>query len=170
MVILIITSSYYFFVGTQGKTAFTSIFSSIAQKSINNNEEQSDRNKPEIVIENLVSSYTLPKGTQVYSVSHGDSVKGPRMSQVTYSPLSIDLGDKQIIKISFPNDQVVSSGVLFITTDNLENQKVTLKKSDQADNSWSAEWVSNDTASRRYNVRIYIVGPNGTYDNTMTFL
>lgn len=117
----------------------------------------------------IVVTYSLPKGKQVYNVSHGKETKGPKMTTITYDPLTFKSGDKQTFSITLPKEEVVSSGVLFITTDNKENQKITLSKNTQ-DNTWTGEWTTNDSIDKRYTVRIYLVGPSGTYDNTMYFL
>ncbi len=114
--------------------------------------------------------YKLPSGDQEYSVSHGQSTTGPKMTKILFSPLSFKTTEKQKITLFFPKSEIVSSGVLFLTTDNIENKKVNLNKDNSTQNTWSVELLSDDTINTRYNIRIYLVGPSGTYDTTMYFL
>lgn len=121
-------------------------------------------------IVNEVDSYRLPSGDQLYNISHGDEVEGPRAEKIEYSPLAFEPNKLQTITVTFPDKEEVSSGVIFITTDRLENQKVTLKKLDDSKNEWQGEWVPTDTINTRYNARLYFVGSSGTYSNVMNFL
>ena len=115
------------------------------------------------------NNYVLPEGDQRYNVSHGMETKGPKMSQIVYAPLSFKQGETQKIKIVFPEKEVVGSVVVFITTDNKENQKVSFTK-DSKTNTWTGEWIPEDTIKSRYSVKIIAVGSGGEYNNTMYFL
>lgn len=117
----------------------------------------------------VASNYVLPSGNQTYNVSHGKEVTGPKMSQIIFNPLSFGNGATQKIIMTFPEKEVVGSAVVFVTTDTMENQKITFTK-DSKTNTWTGEWKPTDTINKRYYVRIYLVGPSGTYDNTMYFL
>lgn len=115
------------------------------------------------------TTYVLPAGEQTYNVSHGEEVAGPKMSQIVYSPLAFESGQDQKIKIVFPENEVVGSVVLFVNTDNKENQKVTLKKESKT-NTWVGDWTPEDSIKTRYSVKIVAVGTAGEYNNTMYFL
>ncbi|OGD83312.1 hypothetical protein A2572_03575 [Candidatus Collierbacteria bacterium RIFOXYD1_FULL_40_9] len=119
----------------------------------------------------LLSSvkYNLPEGDQTYAVSHGKNTTGPKMSQIIFEPLAFKNNEKQKIKIIFPEKEVVGSVVVFITTDNKENQKVTFTK-DSKTNTWTGEWVTNDSVKSRYSAKIIAVGSSGEYNNIMYFL
>lgn len=113
--------------------------------------------------------YNLPGGEQIYNVSHGEDVAGPKMSQIIYTPLSFKQGETQKIKIIFSEKEVVGSVVVFITTDSKENQKVSFTK-DSKTNTWVGEWTPEDSIKTRYSVKIVAVGAAGEYNNTMYFL
>lgn len=140
------------------------------------NTEQKDTPKekteevtgPKIV--NEVKNYKLPSGIQVYNMSHGEKVVGPRAEKISYDPLSIVAGQAQTITVTFPVKEQVSSAILFITTDNLEDQKLTLEKVPETPGLWAGTWSPTDTINSRYNVRLYFVGPTGTYNTVSTFL
>lgn len=121
-------------------------------------------------IENLVNSYRLPEGDQTYTISHGKVVKGPKATKIAYSPLAIKSNTSQTITVIFPKGEVVSSAIVFITTDNQQDQKVTLVKSQSKEGVWAGTWTPTDTINKTYNARLYFVGPSGTYNNIMTFL
>lgn len=124
---------------------------------------------PPVKIVDVGTTYKLPAGEQTYNITHGDQVVGPRASKISYRPLPLTPGQSQTITVTFPATETVSSAVIFMGTDHLEKQKVTLKKS-QDPNVWVGSWTPSDTADTRDYARLYFVGPSGTYDNVMTFL
>lgn len=128
--------------------------------SITLNAKNSDKN--EVL-------YTLPKGEQIYSISHGKNVSGPKASQIIFNPLAYEIGQSQKVKIIFPESENVNSVVLYINTDNHENQKLILSKDPKA-NTWTGEWIPSDTIKSRYSVKITATGLAGEYINTMNFL
>lgn len=163
LVVSLIVLGYYGYQTTKEETKSP-------EEITQNNSKTQENNTVTPKVENLVTSYKLPEGEQVYNVSHGKEVVGPKAKQVSFSPLSINPGDKQTIKLVFPKDEQVSSGVIFVTTDNKENQKINLTKTDKNKDEWVGSWTVDDTISKRYNIRLYLVGPAGTYNNVMSFL
>lgn len=122
---------------------------------------------PKIV--NEFDNFKLPEGEQVYNITHGNEVKGPKASQISYKPLSIIRGKKQTITVTFPATEVVSSAIIFLTTDNLEDQKLVLEQVKKT-NTWSGSWIVTDTINKRYSARLFFVGPSGTYNIVSTFI
>jgi len=115
--------------------------------------------------------YKLPAGEQVYNLSHGDKVVGPRAGKISYNPLPIVPDRPQTITVTFPQTEKVSSAVIFIDTDNFEGQKLNLQKTnDSASNIWAGTWTPKDTNHNRYRVRFYFVGPAGTYNAVSNIL
>lgn len=134
-----------------------------------NNDQEPDHLSVKII--NEAKDYKLPIGEQIYEINHGELVEGPRAQRISYNPLAIEPGETQTITVSFPDTENVSSGVIFITTDNLENQKVTLKKtSDKTANVWEGAWTPGDTIRKRYNIRLYFIGQSGTYNSLVNFI
>lgn len=148
-----------------------SINSLFKKVSVGKSDSQvtTDKNSPQAAPEQI-TVYTLPEGDQAYTISHGKTVQGPKATNIVYSPLNIKQNTPQNIAVTFPKGEVVNSAVVFVTTDNQQDQKVTLAKSQGKDGEWSGTWTPTDTITKTYNARLYFVGPTGTYNNIMTFL
>lgn len=125
-----------------------------------------------IKIINQVKDYHLPQGEQVFNISHGTEVVGPKAKNISYNPLAIEPNKPQTFTVTFPPTEVVSSGVIFVTTDNKENQRVSLKhlSTGTPENVWSGTWTPTDTINKRYSIRLYFVGQSGTYNSLVSFI
>lgn len=163
--IFFLTGLYYIYLQKQNGN-----LNSFLTNTKEDTNETSLASMDDLKIINEIDNYKLPEGEQVYNISHGEEVKGPKAEKISYNPLVITPGKDQTITITFPSSETVSSGVIFVTTDNLEKQKLTLKRVDQKSNTWSGTWTPSDTANKRFSATLYLLGPTGTYNNTMTFL
>lgn len=154
LLIILVTGLYYVYVKSKTGNQTPISITDVSEKN----------SSDELKIVNSVP-YKLPPGEQVYNISHGDKVVGPRAGKISYNPLSIVSGQSQTITVTFPQTEKVSSAVIFIDTDNLEKQKLTLQKTnDGSSNIWTGTWTPVDTINNRYRVRFYFVGSSGTYD------
>lgn len=162
--IALFLSGYYLYQNNSLKNLFKKV-------SIDTNDSQvtTDKNSPQATPEQI-TTYTLPEGDQTYNISHGKTVQGPKASSIVYSPLNIKPNTSQTITVTFPKGEAVNSAIIFITTDNQQDQKVILVKPQNKEGEWTGTWTPTDTITKTYNARLYFVGPSGTYNNIMTFL
>lgn len=113
----------------------------------------------------------LPQGSQTYTFSHGDKVKGPKPATVTLDPLSTTLNQKQSITITVTESSPVTKASVFLTTDTKKEVEHVLTKKNTTDkkDTWTGSWTVDDTIDQRYEARLYITSSDGVYDNTMRF-
>lgn len=164
LTVTLFLSGYYLYQNNSLKNLFKKV--SIVT---NDSQANTDKNSSQATLEQI-TTYTLPEGDQTYIISHGKTVQGPKATNIIYSPLNIKKDTPQTITVTFPKAESVNSVIVFITTDNQQDQKVTLAKSQGKDGEWSGTWTPTDTITKTYNARLYFVGPTGTYNNIMTFL
>lgn len=168
-IILVLTltlflSGYYLYQNGLLNNLFQKTSATKNESQVTNNKNSTQDTSDQITV------YTLPEGDQAYTISHGKTVQGPKATNIVYSPLNIKTDSSQTITVTFPKGEAVNSAIVYITTDNQQDQKVTLAKSQGKEDEWTGTWTPTDTITKTYNARLYFVGPTGTYNNVMTFL
>lgn len=138
-------------------------------------ESQSTLQTPPPIITNPTPSINkipieLPTGPQTYTFSHGDQVKGPKISKIIFDPLSIQPGETQTITLFATYHVDITKVSIEMLTDNKVNQlELTRISGNNLDGSWQTVWTPEDTINHKYGARLLLNSKEETYDNTMWF-
>ncbi|MBU1326794.1 DUF11 domain-containing protein [Patescibacteria group bacterium] len=108
----------------------------------------------------------IPGGKQVYNVSNGDKVVGPKISQITLDPQTPTPDETQTVTIKVKNDSPVTETSVYIQTDNNELKHVLkLIEGTATDGTWQGSWKITDTYNYNYYFRFNLISATGEYND-----
>lgn len=110
----------------------------------------------------------LPEGKQSYTLSHGNEVKGPRMSKLVIDPLTPGPGIEQTLLLTASHTSKITGAVVEVVTDS-GREKHVLKKLSGSDieGTWEGRWTLKDSYDYTYGFRFVLSSDTGTYDDYM---
>lgn len=112
----------------------------------------------------------IPDGRQVYNVSHGNNVVGPKIQKIIIDPQTPAPKEKQTVTIVITNDSPLTEATAYIKTDNREvGHRLALIEGNLNNGTWSASWRITDTYDHTYSIRFDLKSPTGEYNNGMVF-
>lgn len=115
-------------------------------------------------------SVKLPSGPQTYTFSHGELVKGPRISTITFTPLTPDPNSTQSVSLNATYQSDITKVIVEIITDNKSTRhELTRSTGSKNDGTWTGNWTIDDTYENRYGARLVLESSPDTYDNIMWF-
>jgi hypothetical protein len=110
----------------------------------------------------------IPSGKQVYNVSTGAKVAGPKIQQVTLDPQTPAADQSQTVTMTITNDTPITEGIVTLQTDTKEQIRVLkLISGTKTDGTWQVTWKFADTYDRNYAILFDIKSPSGEYKNGM---
>lgn len=127
--------------------------------------EPDKRSNKKLIPTNTPIPRPIPRGKVGFTVSLGQKVPGPRMSQGFIDPYDPALEEKQTLTIEVNNfDKPVEKVSAILTTDNKVSPEYPLKQIDGTENSghWQGSWAVDDSYFYNYVLTIKATGPNGT--------
>jgi len=106
----------------------------------------------------------LMTGERMYTFTHGKDVKGPKLGEVTLTPVDPKMGEVQHVKATVKHDSPVTSAAVNLQTDN-ETVKypLTLTAGTATDGTWEGEWTIKDTYSINYYVQFDLKSATSNY-------
>lgn len=108
----------------------------------------------------------LPGGKQVYNVSSGPKVIGPKIQQITLDPQTPSPQETQTVTIKVKHDSPVTEAVAYVQTDNKElNYAMKLIEGTTTDGTWQASWKMADTYNYNYYIRFDLKSATGEYND-----
>lgn len=108
----------------------------------------------------------LPGGKQVYNVSNGPKVIGPKIQQITLDPQTPSLEATQTVTIKVKNDSPVTEAIAYVQTDNKELRHImNLIQGTTTDGTWQASWKMSDTYNYTYYIRFDLKSATGEYND-----
>lgn len=108
----------------------------------------------------------IPGGKQVYEVSSGKKVVGPKIQEITIDPQTPTSKETQTVTITVKNDSPVTEAIVYIQTDNKELRHVLkLIGGTATDGTWSASWRMTDTYNYNYYFRFNLKSATGDYND-----
>ncbi len=112
----------------------------------------------------------LPTGKQVYYLSHGKNVKGPKIGQVTIDPLDPAVGETQVVTVKITHTSPVTSVKATLETDNM-NKTYTFKRIDgtETDGTWQASWKMEDSYDYTYYLPFKLTSAVDIFEGGLTF-
>jgi hypothetical protein len=112
----------------------------------------------------------LPSGRQIYNLSHGENVKGPRMSQVIIDPLDPLAGGTQIVTVKIAHTSPVTDAKATLKTDNMD-KTYTLKRiaGSDTDGTWQASWKMEDSYDYTYYLFFKLTSETDSFEGGLTF-
>ena len=112
----------------------------------------------------------IPSGRQIYNISHGKDVKGPKMSQVIVDPLDPSVGGTQIVTVKIAYTSPITDVKATLETDNM-NKTYTFKRiaGSDTDGTWQASWKMEDSYDYTYYLFFKLASEADTYEGGLTF-
>ena len=112
----------------------------------------------------------IPSGKQVYNLSHGENVKGPKMSQVIIDPLDPSAGITQVVTIKIAHTSPVTSVKATLETDNTD-KTYTFERiaGSNTDGTWQASWIIEDSYDYTYYLSFKLASKVDTFEGGLTF-
>ena len=95
---------------------------------------------------------------EVYGITQGMNVKGPKFLEVEIDPRKVSLGDIQHLSAKFEKPEEVRS-VTAITE--LDSSTKTIELARGEDNVWRGEWKVEDTSTKTYHTTFVAQGNDG---------
>jgi hypothetical protein len=109
---------------------------------------------------------SISSGKQIYNVSHGSAVKGPKIQQVTIDPQTPAPKEKQTVTLVIKNDSPLTEAVVYIQTDNRElSFPLKLIEGNTQNGTWQGTWGISDTYNYTYYLRFNLKSPTGDYNS-----
>lgn len=114
--------------------------------------------------------YPLPQGKQAYKISHGNSVGGPKVTDVSIDPFDPKVGETQTFTVVVSHKVPINSITLALQTDNKTTNIPLEKKSESNEEStWVSTFLTDDTHFYTYYAQ-FITKQNGTeFPTGLTF-
>ncbi|MBI3088753.1 MAG: hypothetical protein HYY99_00615 [Candidatus Colwellbacteria bacterium] len=100
----------------------------------------------------------LVDSREVYAISQGSSVQGPKFKEVDISPRKVSLGDNQQLIVKMENPEGVVE-VKAITELDSSVKEIVLNKT--GDDEWKTEWKVEDTSTKTYRTTFIALAKNG---------
>lgn len=112
----------------------------------------------------------LPSGKQIYNLSHGENVVGPKISQVIVDPLDPSVGGTQIVTIKITHTSPVIEAKATLETDNM-SKTYTFERIGgvDTDGTWQASWKMEDSYDQNYYLSFKLTSETDTYEGGLTF-
>lgn len=112
----------------------------------------------------------IPSGKQIYNLSHGKNVIGPRISQVIIDPLDPSVGKTQVVTVKIAHTSPVASVKATLKTDNI-NKTYTFKHvaGSNTDGTWQASWIIEDSYDYTYYLFFRLTSEVDTFEGGLTF-
>ncbi len=108
----------------------------------------------------------IPGGKQVYNVSNGPKVVGPKIQQITLDPQIPSPKDTQTVTITVKHDSPVTEATAYVETDNtVSKYPMKLIQGTTTDGTWQGSWKINDTYNYNYYIRFDLKSATGEYNN-----
>jgi len=108
----------------------------------------------------------IPGGKQVYNVSNGDKVIGPKIQQITIDPQTPTKDEMQTITITVKHDSPVTEATLYLQTDNKETKlPMHFIKGTKTDGTWETSGQIIDTYNYNYYFRFNLKSATGEYND-----
>jgi hypothetical protein len=112
----------------------------------------------------------LPSGRQIYNLSHGENVNGPKISQVIIDPLDPSVGGTQIVIIKITHTSPVTKAEATLETDNMDKTYILDRVAgSDTDGTWQASWKTEDSYNRTYYLFFKLESEEDTYEGGLTF-
>lgn len=112
----------------------------------------------------------IPGGKQVYTVSNGSDVAGPKIQEVTIDPQTPKSSETQTVTITVKNDSPVTEATAIIQTDHNQYKNSLKLISGTATNGiWQGSWSITDTYNYTYAILFDLKSSTGEYNNGMRF-
>lgn len=107
---------------------------------------------------------SLPRGgvvnsQEVYAISQGPLVDGPRFKEVDINPRKVSLGDRQQLIVKMEKPEEVAS---VEATTELDSSVKEIILTRTENNDWQAEWIVEDTSTKTYRTTFIAVAKDGT--------
>jgi len=95
---------------------------------------------------------------EVYAISQGPLVDGPKFKEVDINPRKVSLGDRQqlIVKIEEPDRVALVKAVTELDS---SIKEIVLERNEN--NEWRGEWIVEDTSTKTYRTTFIAVDGNG---------
>jgi len=112
----------------------------------------------------------LPSGRQIYILSHGKDVKGPKINKVVIDPLDPKVGKSQKVTVTIKYPEPVVSAKATLKTDNKESPHLLTKISGGGEESvWEGSWIVDDSYNYNYYLFFEITSTVDSYKGGLTF-
>ncbi|MCK4588474.1 hypothetical protein KAT60_01525 [Candidatus Woesebacteria bacterium] len=112
----------------------------------------------------------IPSGRQIFNLSHGKSVKGPRISQLIVDPLNPFVGGTQIVTVKIAYTSPITEVKARLDTDSM-NKSYTFKRiaGSDTDGTWQASWKMEDSYDYIYYLFFELASETDTYKGGFPF-
>jgi hypothetical protein len=110
----------------------------------------------------------IPSGRQIYNVSNGSNVVGPKMQKIILDPQTPTPQEKQTVTITVKNNSPLTEAMAYIKTDNRElGYPLTLIEGTKTDSTWQGSWKISDTYDHTYSIRFDLKSSTGEYNDSI---
>lgn len=114
--------------------------------------------------------YPLPQGKQVYRLSHGKSVTGPKMTEVTVDPFDPKIGEKQTYTVKINHTSPVISATLELQTDNnIKTYNLDRIDGTPTSGTWQVTITTDDVHFYKYYAQFDLKSATDEYKGGLTF-
>lgn len=112
----------------------------------------------------------IPSGRQIFNLSHGEGVKGPRISQLIVDPLNPFVGGTQIVTVKIAYTSPITEVKARLDTDSM-NKSYTFKRiaGSDTDGTWQASWKMEDSYNYIYYLFFELASETDTYKGGFPF-
>jgi len=111
-------------------------------------------------------SKPLPAGKQIYKISHGSGVKGPKLQEVTIEPLTPAVGETQTVTATIKHESPVTEASLILESDTQTNTfPLKLISGTTTDGTWQGSWQMPEAYLYNYFLKFSLKSATGDYND-----
>jgi hypothetical protein len=112
----------------------------------------------------------IAQGVQIYNMSHGPLMTGPKISEVKIDPFDPKMGQKQTVTVQIKHGSPITSVKARLDSDNKKTEYVFNKiEGSDTDGTWQGSWDTTDTHDYTYYLYFDLQSATGEFKGGLTF-